>query len=114
MACCAFAIFLIAQLLYFARRIRALFGGSPAEADVTVLSGAVAWSPEQVVVRPDRQRAVSHRKWMVAAASGFLLAAPVQASNGTAGAQSGRVVEIGGYQVSVCGPEAAVARLFVR
>lgn len=103
MACCAFAIFLIAQLLYAARRIRAFLRGQPVEEDATTASGPVAWYPGLVAAKAVPSKRASRAKLMLAAAGGFILAAPAAASDGGTSQPALRTVAIGGFQIPICG-----------
>lgn len=61
MACCAFAIYMLSQLLLPLRWVRDRLFGAPA----TVASASVAWSPATVAAAPARRRV---SPWLLAVA----------------------------------------------
>lgn len=77
MACCAFAVFVIAQIVMLFAKLRSIFMGQ-ADDSAEQLSPAVAWYPGVVIDRSAAPRAAWKRNTLIAAAIS-LFAVPAMA-----------------------------------
>ncbi|WP_221793945.1 hypothetical protein [Aquisediminimonas sediminicola] len=103
MACCAFAVFLVAQIFFLAHKVRVFFFGATPE-EAAVASSAVAWYPGQVSKNAVPTPRWYRRKWAMAAGGGFVLAGPLAAYAAMSGAPAAKASGLP-FPITICGAQ---------
>jgi hypothetical protein len=103
MACCAFAVFLVAQIFFLVHKVRVFFFGEPPQ-EAAVASAAVAWHPGQVQAPVAQVRRWYRRKLAMVAGGGLVLAGPLAAyaaMTDTPGAKASSLP----FPITICGSQ---------